>query len=76
MTIIRDYIMRLKLDENAKYPYQVLRDELKMKEVKEEILRLRKLTYGPKLTLVGRDGDIRDRDSDDPYLDSLAGGEQ
>lgn len=74
-TLIREHIMRLHLDPHAKYPHELLRDEAKMAEAKAEILRCRRLTYGPRLAVVGRDGDIRGRDSDDLGPDPVDGGE-
>ena len=72
MTILRDYIKHLHLDPQAKYPWQVLRDEAAMAEAKREILRMRKLTYGPHLELVRCDRDVCDSDALDPdvYPDS------
>ena len=66
MTILRDYIKHLHLDPQAKYPWQVLRDEAAMAEAKREILRMRKLTYGPHLELVRCDRDFCDSDALDP----------
>lgn len=69
MTILRDYIKHLHLDPQAKYPWQVLRDEAAMAEAKREILRLRKLTYGPHLELVRCDRDVCDSDANDIGVD-------
>ena len=65
MTLIRDYIMSLHLDPQSTYPWQVLRDEEKAAEVRAEILRIRKLTYGKHLELVRADRDFCDSDAFD-----------
>ena len=69
MTILGDYIKHLKLREDAPYPWQVLRDEAAMAEAKREILRMRKLTYGPHLELVRCDRDVCDSDANDIGVD-------
>lgn len=69
MTILRDYIQHLKLNPQAKYPWQVLRDEAAMAEAKREILRARKLTYGRHLAVVRPDRDFCDSDANDIGVD-------
>ena len=66
MTILSDYIKHLHLDPQAPYPWQVLRDEQAMAEAKKEILRARKLHYGPHLAVVRCDRDFCDSDTLDP----------
>lgn len=65
MTLIRDYIMSLHLDPESPYPWQVLRDEEKAAEVRAEILRVRKATYGKHLELVRPDSNLCDSDAFD-----------
>ena len=69
MTILSDYIKHLHLNADAPYPWQVLRDEQAMAEAKAEILKARKLHYGPKLALVDSNGYFPDRDSGDNGVD-------
>jgi len=69
MTILSDYIKHLHLDPQAPYPWQVLRDEKAMAEAKQEILRARKLHYGPHLAVVRCDRDFCDSDANDIGVD-------
>ena len=69
MTILSDYIKHLHLDPQAKYPHELLRDEQAMAEAKREILRMRKLHYGPHLELVRSDRDFCDSDANDTGVD-------
>lgn len=72
MTILHDYIKHLHLREDAPYPWQVLRDQQAMAEAKQDILRARKLRYGPHIELVRCDRDFCDSDAfdSDVYPDS------
>lgn len=69
MTILRDYIKHLHLDPQAKYPWEVLRDEAAMVQAKMEILRTRKLHYEPHLAVVSPDRDFCDSDANDIGVD-------
>ena len=69
MTILRDYIKHLHLNAAAPFPWQVKLDEAAMAEAKREILRARKLTYGPHLELVRCDRDFCDSDANDTGVD-------
>lgn len=69
MTILRDYIKNLHLDPQAKYPWEVLRDEAAMVQAKMEILRARKLHYGPRLSVVRCERDFCDSDAFDSSVD-------
>lgn len=40
-SLLRQSILRLRLDLNAPYPYELLRDEEKAREAREEIKRFR-----------------------------------
>ena len=69
MTILRDYIKHLHLNAAAPFPWQVKLNEAAMAEAKSEILRARKLHYGPHLELVRTDRDFCDSDANDTGVD-------
>lgn len=53
-SIIREHVMRLHLDPHAPYPHELLRDEAKAQEVRDEI---RKFRESQGLQLVPRTAD-------------------
>ena len=69
MSLLHDYIKHLHLDPQSPYPWQVLRDQQAMAAAKQEILRARKLRYGPHLELVRCDRDVCDSDANDIGVD-------
>ena len=69
MTILSDYIKHLHLNPQSPYPWQVKLNEQAMAEAKQDILRARKLHYGPHLELVRSDRDFCDSDANDTGVD-------